>query len=215
MAMSGRVAQVCVVHALLPDDGFFGITAIDKRPVDQPVKVRRLGLRGDVQADRLHHGGEEQAVYAYATEEADWWADELGREITPGLFGENLRTIGIDIDAAVIGERWRIGSTELEVTGPRVPCATFARRLGEQRWVKRFTDHARTGVYLRVIDTGQLAAGDEIEVLHRPAHGISVERWFGEQAAEDAATLLAAAEAGEFQLGPNLRADLTKRVARG
>ena len=149
-----------------------GTTAIDKRPVDGPVKVGRLGLYADVQTDRTHHGGEVKAVYAYAAEDADWWAEQLGRDIPPGLFGENLRVAGLDVSSARVGERWRIGDdVVLEVTLPRTPCMTFARWMGEEHngWVRRFSDARRLGAYLRVVSTGVVNAGDPIEVVPAPA----------------------------------------------
>ena len=163
----------CVVSALRPDAGTVGITAIDKRPVIGAVKVGRLGLYADVQADRKHHGGADKAVYAYAQEDADFWSAELGRDLPPGWFGENLRVSGLDVTNARVGERWRIGATvELVVTMPRSPCASFARWVGgaDQRgWVKRFGAEGRLGAYLRVIRTGPVCAGDEIELLSAPA----------------------------------------------
>jgi MOSC domain-containing protein YiiM len=171
--VTARVVAVCAVHALIPDAGTIGVTAIDKRPLDGPVRVGPYGVRGDVQANRKHHGGLEQAVYAYAQEDAAFWESELDRELAPGWFGENLRTEGIDVNAVVIGERWRIGDTlELEVTRHRNPCQTLARRLGgpEARgWVKRFADARRLGPYFRVVKSGAISAGDEIVVLSRPA----------------------------------------------
>ena len=166
-----RLAAVCVVHQLRPDPGN-GVTAIDKRPVDGRVRVGRYGVRGDVQADRKHHGGLDKALYAYAEEDAAYWEGELGRALPPGFFGENLRTEGIDVNAARIGEVWRIGETvTVEVTMPRTPCQTFARRVGgpEQRgWVKRFSDERRLGPYLRVLRNGFVEAGDPIVVVSRP-----------------------------------------------
>ena len=163
----------CVVNALRPDAGTVGITAIDKRPVIGAVKVGRLGLYADVQTDRKNHGGADKAVYAYAQEDADYWSAELGRDLPPGWFGENLRVSGLDVSNARVGERWRIGSlVELVVTMPRSPCATFARWVGgaDQRgWVKRFGAEGRLGAYLRVIRTGPVCAADEIELLSAPA----------------------------------------------
>jgi MOSC domain-containing protein YiiM len=135
------------------------------------VKVGKLGLYADVQADRKHHGGEEQAVYAYAAEDADWWAEQLQRDIPPGLFGENLRVSGLDVSNARVGERWRIGDqVVLEVTSPRTPCMTFARWMGEENngWVRRFSDARRLGAYLRVVKTGSVRAGDPIDVTPAP-----------------------------------------------
>ncbi|GAB4087172.1 hypothetical protein GCM10028784_38020 [Myceligenerans cantabricum] len=174
----GSILAVCRVHQLLPDAGTVGTTAIDKRPVGGRVKARELGLYADVQADRANHGGADQAVYAYAQEDADHWSVELGREVVPGLFGENLRTAGTGVSTAVIGERWRVGTALLEVTQPRTPCATFQRRMGEERWVRRFTAANRTGAYLRVVEKGDIGAGDAIETVHVPEHGIRVADWF-------------------------------------
>ncbi|WNY34910.1 MOSC domain-containing protein [Curtobacterium flaccumfaciens] len=161
------VTAVCRVDRLLPDSGIIGVT-IDKRPVAGSVRVRPLGLRADVQANRKYHGGLDQAVYAYADVDAAYFAELLDREVTPGLFGENLRTSGIDVTGAVTGERWRIGDTlELEVTIPRIPCGTFARRMGIDKWVKRFADEGRPGAYFRVVKSGSVTAGDPIAVTYR------------------------------------------------
>ncbi len=173
--MTARVETVCVSGTDLPAvPGRKPVrTGIDKRPVDGAVAVHQLGLDGDVQVNRRHHGGEGQAVYAYAQEDADWWVAELGRELPPGRFGENLRTSGIDLTGAVLGERWRIGTTVLEVTAPRIPCANFARFWNEPDLVKRFTARGTTGAYLRVLETGELGAGDLIEIVERPGHAVT------------------------------------------
>lgn len=217
LGATGELLAVCRVYVLLPDAGAVGVTAIDKRPVDGPVKVRPLGLYADVQADRAHHGGEEQAVYAYSQEDAEHWSSELGYEVTPGLFGENFRTRGVAASGALIGERWEVGSAVLEVTQPRTPCSTFARRLGEDRWVKRFTDANRTGAYLRVVTTGQVQAGDAIQVVFRPSHGVTIADWFGSRVAgttvEVARRLLASEAEGEIRLSAEMR-DRTERAVR-
>ncbi len=167
-----EILAVCAVHQLLSDAGTIGVTAIDKRPVDGPVKVGPYGVYADVQADRKHHGGLDQALYVYAQEDAAFWEGQLGRELPPGFFGENLRTTGIDVNAARVGERWRIGDqVVVEVTKPRQPCATFARWVGgadERGWVRRFAEAGRLGPYLRVIVPGRIAAGDAIAVLSVP-----------------------------------------------
>ncbi|NOW00744.1 MOSC domain-containing protein [Isoptericola chiayiensis] len=220
----GEVLAVCRVHQLLPDAGTVGVTAIDKRPVAGRVRAGRYGLYADVQADRANHGGEDQAVYAYAAEDAAFFEPELDREVTPGLFGENLRTGGLDVSGALVGERWRIGSAVLEVTQPRTPCATFARRLGSPpRWVRRFTEAGRTGAYLRVVEPGDLGAGDAVEVVSSPGHGVSVAGWFAAwnagpsgfaEAARMAAALRAAADDGELRLSPDMESRTAKAVAR-
>ncbi|HEX7309487.1 MOSC domain-containing protein [Lentzea sp.] len=163
-----------------------GATGIDKRPVDGPLEVRAPGAKGtagsgvagDAIADVASHGGDHQAVYAYAREDLDWWQAELGTDLRNGRFGENLTTAGIDQTHALVGERWRVGTALLEITAPRIPCRTFAGFLGLTGWVKRFTQVARPGAYLRVLEPGQIAAGDEITVVHRPEHDVTVELFF-------------------------------------
>jgi MOSC domain-containing protein YiiM len=176
----GRLDAVCVSGTdLLPVPGRKPErTGIDKRPVTGRVAVHPLGLDGDVQVNRRHHGGEGQAVYAYGQEDADFWAAQLDRDLPPGRFGENLRTSGIDLTGALLGERWRIGSAVFEVTSWRIPCANFARFWGIPDLVKRFSAHGATGAYLRVLETGDVGAGDAVEVVSRPDHGITVENAF-------------------------------------
>ena len=163
-----------------------GITGIDKRPATEPVALRdpgpgtgMSGAAGDAIGDPRSHGGTDQAVYAYASEDLDHWQAELGRPLTNGVFGENLTTSGLDVSGALVGERWQIGDAcVLEVTSPRIPCRTFAGWLEEQLWVKRFTERGAPGAYLRVISPGTVAAGDEITVLHRPAHLVTIAMMF-------------------------------------
>lgn len=175
----GRLEAVCVVHALKPDAGAVGVTAIDKRPLEGPVKVRKIGLYADVQVDREHHGGYDQALYAYSSSEAERWGAELGREIPAGLFGENLRVSGVETSDAVVGERWQIGSrVVLEVTCPRIPCSTFARHLRVEDLVSRFTERADIGCFLKVIRPGKISAGDELRVISRPSHGVRIRDVF-------------------------------------
>lgn len=166
-------------------DGAKPRTGIDKRPTSGTVAVRApgpmrgglgSGIVGDVIGNKKLHGGDAQAVYAYAREDLDSWADRLNRELTNGMFGENLTTTGVDVTGAVIGERWRIGTNGvlLEVTSPRTPCKTFLNRLGIDGWIKTFTHGGSPGAYLRVIEPGTLSAGDAIEVVERPQHGITI-----------------------------------------
>jgi MOSC domain-containing protein YiiM len=178
--VTGRVEAVCVSGAgLLPLPGRRpGRSGIDKRPVTGRVAVRELGLDGDVQVNRKYHGGEGQAVYAYAQEDADWWAAELDRELPPGRFGENLRTAGVDLTGALLGEQWRIGTALFEVTAPRIPCANFERFWGVPQLVKRFTAFGATGAYLRVLETGEVGAGNAVQIVHRPDHGVTTGRTF-------------------------------------
>lgn len=161
-----------------------GVTGIDKRPSADPVAMRApgpkngglgSGLVGDALFAREHHGGDDQAAYAYAREDLDWWEAELGRPLPGGVFGENLTTAGLDVTGALIGERWRIGDTVvLEVAVPRIPCGTFARWMAEQKWQKRFTIRAAPGAYLRVIVPGEVRGGDEITVVDRPDHDVTI-----------------------------------------
>jgi MOSC domain-containing protein YiiM len=149
-------------------------TGIWKTPVAGPVDVRGVNVVGDDQADRAVHGGPDKAVYAYAAEDEAWWAAELGRDIGPGTFGENLTTSGIDVTNAVIGERWVVGDLELEVTQPRIPCFKLGIRMADPRFPVRFAAAARPGAYLRIVRPGRISAGDPIRVLDRPAHGVTV-----------------------------------------
>ncbi|MFC9231276.1 MOSC domain-containing protein [Streptomyces decoyicus] len=164
-----------------------GGTGIDKRPVDGPVAVSApgpkgtggSGLAGDTVVDLRHHGGDDQAVYAYAREDLDDWQRELGRELANGFFGENLTTSGVEVTGARIGERWRVGpQLLLEVTSPRIPCRTFHGWLGERGWLRRFTQAAVPGAYLRVVEAGEIRAGDAVEVVHRPDHEVTIELMF-------------------------------------
>jgi MOSC domain-containing protein YiiM len=148
-------------------------TAIDKQPMSGPVRVYADRLGEDAHG-YAGHGGVDQAVYAYSREDAEFWEAELGRELRAGVFGENLTTAGLAVSGAVTGERWRVGSTLLEVTTPRIPCMTFTGFWGVQGLIKRFTAAGRPGAYLRVVETGEIAAGDRIEVLSRPDHGVTV-----------------------------------------
>jgi len=149
-------------------------TAIDKRPVNGRVRVGVLGLVGDEYADKENHGGYEQAIYAYAREDLDWWVERLGYELRDGQFGENITTAGLDITGALIGETWRIGTAVVQITSPRIPCVTFQSWLDEPHWVKRFAAAGRPGAYLRVLAEGTVGAGDQAEVLERPAERVSV-----------------------------------------
>jgi MOSC domain-containing protein YiiM len=178
--VTGRVLAVCIVGLQLFDvpGSRVGRSGIDKRPIERRVSVQQLGLDGDAVLDHRDHGGEGQAVYCYGQEDAEWWELELDRSLPPGRFGENLRTAGIDLTGAVLGERWRIGTALFEVTAPRIPCATFERFWAVPQLVKRFTARGATGAYLRVLETGDVGAGDAIEVVFRPDHGITTGRAF-------------------------------------
>ncbi|MGZ4444817.1 MAG: MOSC domain-containing protein [Nocardioidaceae bacterium] len=191
-------------------------TAIRKSPVTGPVRVRELGLDGDQVADTEHHGGTYQAVYAFAQEDLDFWTEQLGETVPPGLFGENLTTTGIDVNEAVVGERWRIGTALLQVIEVRIPCNVFKNWLGVRGydntvWVKRFTAEGRPGPYLRVLEEGTLRVGDPITVEHRPAHGATVSTMFKALTTDPALLPELLKVSG---LPEKLYADVRDRVAR-
>jgi MOSC domain-containing protein YiiM len=153
-------------------------SAIWKSPVPGRIAARGVNLEGDEQADRNAHGGFDKAVYAYASEDACWWEQQLARPLQYGEFGENLTTGGIDVNNAVIGERWTIGSTVLEVSEPRVPCWRLGVRMNDQLFVRRFTQALRPGAYLRIVVEGDLGTGDEIRVIDKPDHDLTVRDVF-------------------------------------
>jgi MOSC domain-containing protein YiiM len=163
------------------------LTGIDKCPVAGPVMVTApgpkgtgaVGLAGDRVYDVKHHGGTDQAVYAYAREDLDAWAAELGRSLADGVFGENLTTEGVAVNDALIGERWRVGrDVVLEVSCPRIPCGTFQGWLERDGWIKRFTQAVLPGAYLRVISPGMVKEGDPVSIERRPAHSVTVAATF-------------------------------------
>ena len=197
---TGRVTvrAVCVVDRLRAVRGRVGVTAIDKRPVEGPVEVREYGLRGDVQADREHHGGVWKAVYLLSDDDVAQWEPEFGGPIPPGFFGENLRLTGIDTSRLQIGTVLEMGTVfemgagplRLEITTPRIPCATFADRVGRPRWVRRFTEAGRPGAYARVLTPGTVRAGDEVRVTEVPTHGVTIGRVFAGVDDDEAGRLL-------------------------
>jgi len=154
--------------------GTEGHTGIDKRPVSQRVRVFNDHVDGDRVIDRKHHGGTYKAVYAYAHEDSLWWQDRVGRDLPPGSFGENLSIIGINIADAVVGEQWKIGTALLQVTEPRIACRVFAGFWDRPGLIKEFSDAGRSGTYLRIVTEGDIGAGDAIDIVHRPEHGITV-----------------------------------------
>jgi len=153
-------------------------SAIWKSPASGRIAARGVNLEGDEQADRKAHGGFDKAVYAYAIEDASWWEQQLARSLQHGEFGENLTTQGIDVNDALVGERWKIGSTVLEVSEPRVPCWRLGVRMNDQMFVRRFTEALRPGAYLRILVEGHLSAGDEIRVIDKPDHDLTVRDVF-------------------------------------
>jgi MOSC domain-containing protein YiiM len=195
------------------------LTGIDKRPASGPVTVTApgpkgtgaVGLDGDRVYDVRHHGGPDQAVYAYAREDLDTWQAELGVTLRNGSFGENLTTEGIDVSGALIGDRWHTGSgVVLEVCCPRIPCGTFQGWMRRAGWIREFTAAARPGAYLRVIEPGQIRTGDAVIIGTRPRHDVTIAMTFRALTREpELLPRLLAADA----LPDEIRDDARKRTA--
>ena len=206
---TATVQSVNVVHELR--DGFYHRTAIDKRPVTAPMHVGALGLDGDQQIDK-NHGGRDRAVYVYADEDAAWWADQLDREIPPGLFGENLRSTGLDVTGARFGERWQVGEDLLlEVRRIRTPCENLALRMEIPEFHLAFQRSGRTGAMCRVVHEGEVRAGDPIRRVLRPSHPVTIG-----MLAQDSATpeQMQSMLDSEVSLAPGVKSKATRAVAR-
>jgi MOSC domain-containing protein YiiM len=163
--MHGELVSVNIgVSRQVEYNGRQVMTGIFKTPTDEPQQVTGVHIGNDVQADTNAHGGYDKAIYAYASEDYEWWASELARDAEPGLFGENLTTRGIDVSGANVGDRWSIGSTVLEVSEPRVPCFKLGIRTGVKRIQQSFSSANRPGAYLRIVEPGELTVGDAITV---------------------------------------------------
>ena len=184
--MSARVLSINITSVVHQGEwtGSEGRTGIDKRSVAGAIEFKNNGVVGDRVIDTNVHGGYEQAVYAYAREDAQWWEREINEEIPAGRFGENLTTEGIDVNAALIGEQWKIGSVILEVSQPRIPCRVFAGFWKRATLIKDFTQAGRPGTYLRIIQEGTAQAGDAIEVIFKPDHTISIGDLFAAKSGE-------------------------------
>jgi MOSC domain-containing protein YiiM len=177
--MLAKVVSLNVVYDQVPDvGGTVGITSIDKRPVKDAREVTTSGVAGDSRSDMEYHGSPNQAVYAFALEDYDWWSAQLEMALTPGQFGENLTTTGIDLNALIIGTKVKVGSALLQVTTPRIPCGTFQRWMNLDQWVKRFTQGGRPGTYLRVLENGLVKASDEFEIIEVPNHDVTILDYF-------------------------------------
>ena len=184
--MSARILSINVTSVVHQGEwtGSEGRTGIDKRSVAGPIEFKNDGVVGDRVIDTNVHGGYDQAVYAYAREDALWWEKEINEEIPAGRFGENLTTEGIDVNAAHIGEQWKIGSVILEVSQPRIPCRVFAGFWKRATLIKDFTQAGRPGAYFRIIQEGTAQAGDAIEVIFKPDHAVSIGDLFSAKSGE-------------------------------
>ena len=159
-------------------NGRIAKSAIWKSPVQDRIAIRGINLDGDVQADRKAHGGFDKAVYAYAIEDTRWWEKEIGRSLVYGQFGENLTTDGIEVNEALVGDLWQVGTAVLEVSEPRIPCWRLGVRMGDNMFPRRFAEAQRPGTYLRIIVEGHVGAGDEIRVVQRPDHNLTIRDVF-------------------------------------
>ena len=184
--MSARVLSINITSIVHEGEwtGSEGRTGIDKRSVIGPIEFKNNGVDGDRIIDTNVHGGYDQAVYAYASEDAQWWEKEINEVIPAGRFGENLTTEGIDVNAALVGEKWKIGSVILEVSQPRIPCRVFAGFWNRATLIKEFTQAGRPGAYLRIIQEGTAQAGDAIEVIYKPEHSIRISDLFAAKSGE-------------------------------
>jgi MOSC domain-containing protein YiiM len=184
--MSARVLSINITSIVHEGEwtGSEGRTGIDKRSVSGPIEFKNDGVAGDRIIDTNAHGGYDQAVYAYASEDAQWWEKEINEVIPAGRFGENLTTEGIDVNAALVGEKWKIGSVILEVSQPRIPCRVFAGFWKRATLIKDFTQAGRPGAYLRIIQEGTAQAGDAIEVIYKPQHSVRISDLFAAKSGE-------------------------------
>ena len=150
-------------------------TGIFKAPVQGKIALHGVNLDGDDQADRQNHGGVTRSAYAYAVEDYFWWQTELGRDLPPGMFGENLTVQNINVNGALVGERWRVGSAIVQVTAPRVPCFKLAMKMDDPGFIRRFAHALRPGAYLSIVEPGDVGRGDRVEIVSRPEHTTSIE----------------------------------------
>ncbi|HQV63366.1 MAG TPA: MOSC domain-containing protein [Anaerolineales bacterium] len=153
-------------------------TGIYKLPTPEPVHISSLGIKEDFIASKKHHGGPDQAIYVYGTTDYDWWSTELGRDLYPGTFGENLDITELESAQFNIGDRLLIGSVILEITAPRIPCGTLAARMEDPQFVKRFRHAERPGFYCRVIQEGTVEMGNDVKIERYEKETVSVIQIF-------------------------------------
>lgn len=180
-------------------------TGIYKMPVDRPVEITSLGIEGDAICDTKNHGGPDQALYIYGGADYAWWEHELGQKLAPGTFGDNLTVSDLESATFNVGDFLHIGEVTLQVTAPRIPCGTFATRMGDPQWVKKFRAAERPGLYVRVIKEGALKAGDPVTVEHYTGETISILEMYREHYTRDKS---------EASLRKHLNAPITIRSRR-
>lgn len=179
MTNSAIVHALCIGQPSSLADG--KISSIDKQEVDRPIRIGRMGLEGDTQSDRKHHGGEHMAVHLYAADHYRFWRSEIpdvDRLASPGAFGENLYAEGLTEAQVYIGDRFRLGSSLLELSMGRQPCSTLERHFRRRDMVRRIIANHRCGWYFRVIEEGNAKAGDRIELIERVQTRWSVDEAF-------------------------------------
>ena len=153
-------------------------TGIYKMPMDGPVEIKSLGIEGDAICDKKNHGGPDQALYIYGSADYAWWSQEIGKELAPGTFGDNLTISNLESGIFNVGDYIHIGEVILQVTAPRIPCGTFARRMGDPQWVKKFRAAERPGLYVRVTKEGVIKAGDPVTVEKYTGKTISIVQMY-------------------------------------
>ena len=164
---------------------FVETTGIYKLPVDKPVEIKSFGIEGDAICDKKNHGGPDQAIYVYGGADYAWWSEELGREIAPGTFGDNLTISGLQSARFNVGDYLHIGDVTLQVTSPRIPCGTFAARMEDPQWVKKFRQAERPGLYCRVIKEGIVKAGDSVSIEKYTGETISILQMYRDYYVKD------------------------------
>ncbi|MEP0804790.1 MAG: MOSC domain-containing protein [Chloroflexota bacterium] len=160
-------------------------TGIYKMPVEGPVEIKSLGIEGDAICDKKNHGGPDQALYLYGGADYAWWEQELGQKLAPGTFGENLTISDLESAAFNVGDYLHIGEVTLQVTSPRIPCGTFATRMGDPQWVKKFRAAERPGLYVRVIKEGVIKAGDPVTVEKFSGETLSILEMYRQHYVKD------------------------------
>jgi MOSC domain-containing protein YiiM len=194
-----------------PKGAEFETTGIYKVPASGRVEIGVLGIEGDFIGDIENHGGPDQAIYVYGDTDYEWWSRALGHRLEPGTFGENLTILGLQSAPLAIGDRLRLGSLVLEVSAPRIPCSTLARRMADPLFVKKFRRAERPGVYCRVLHDGAVRSGDAVMIESRDGSAVGVLEMFRHHyhPEQDVAQLLLAAP-----ISTRARADIERRLAK-